>query len=155
MSCSARLGLFCLLGAVAASTGGDLSAPVAVLTDGNFEDALLDTEKRVWMIEFYAPVRLPACAVPCRSVPYQTITWHAMRHCHAIQSTYKAKPYDASLCHTMRANRTTQMHTQRQGNASIHTAQYTLHTLHYMLYTAHCPLYAIRHRALAALVECL
>merc|ERR1719331_2127569 len=55
MSCSARLGLFCLLGAVAASTGGDLSAPVAVLTDGNFEDALLDTEKRVWMIEFYAP----------------------------------------------------------------------------------------------------
>ena len=69
MSCSARLGLFCLLGAVAASTGGDLSAPVAVLTDGNFEDALLDTEKRVWMIEFYAPVRLPACAVPCRSVP--------------------------------------------------------------------------------------
>eukprot|EP00937_MAST-01D_sp_MAST-1D-sp2_P002896 g2896.t1 len=34
---------------------GDLSAPVAVLNDANFEEALDDTQNRVWMIEFYAP----------------------------------------------------------------------------------------------------
>jgi protein disulfide-isomerase-like protein len=51
---SAVLAALCLFAAVAADEG-DLSSPVAVLTDGNFEEALIDTEKRVWMVEFYAP----------------------------------------------------------------------------------------------------